>query len=151
MTVKSTLRILLLEDNSDDAELIRETLEADHLVCEITCVQTRAEFLAALEDSGIELILGNSQLPSFNGTSALKLALSVRPDLPFIFVSSILGEEAAIQALKIGATDYVLKTRLSRLVPRCIVRCAKPEKERSARRLRRRCAEARPIWQRRSG
>ena len=117
MTVKSPLRILLLEDNSDDAELIRETLEADHLVCEITCVQTRAEFLAALEDGGIELILGNSQLPSFNGTSALKLALSVRPDLPFIFVSSILGEEAAIQALKIGATDYVLKTRLSRLVP----------------------------------
>ena len=134
MTVKSPLRILLLEDNSDDAGLIRETLEADHLVCEITRVQTRAEFLAALEDSGIDLILGNSQLPSFNATSALKLALSVRPDLPFIFVSSILGEEAAIQALKIGATDYVPKTRLSRLA--AAVRRALRETEERARRKR---------------
>ena len=117
MTVKSPLRILLLEDNSADAELIRDTLEADHLVSKITCVQTRAEFLAALEDSEIDLILGDSQLPSFNGISALRLALSVRPELPFIFVSATLGEEAAIQALKVGATDYVLKTRLSRLVP----------------------------------
>ena len=102
MTVKSPLRILLLEDNSDDAELIRETLEADHLVCEITCVQTRAEFLAALEDGGIELILGDSQLPSFNGTSALKLALSVRPDLPFIFVSASLAKKLLFKHSKLG-------------------------------------------------
>ena len=132
MTVKSPLRILLLEDNSADAELIRNTLEADHLVSRITCVQTRAEFLTALEDSGIDLILGDSQLPSFNGISALRLALSVRPDLPFIFVSAILGEEAAVQALKIGATDYVLKTRLSRLVP--AVRRALRETEERAQR-----------------
>ena len=132
MTVKSPLRILLLEDNSADAELIRDTLEADHLVSKITCVQTRAEFLTALEDSGIDLILGDSQLPSFNGISALRLALSVRPDLPFIFVSAVLGEEAAVQALKIGATDYVLKTRLSRLVP--AVRRALRETEERAQR-----------------
>ncbi|MGB8769658.1 MAG: response regulator, partial [Candidatus Korobacteraceae bacterium] len=132
MTVKSPLRILLLEDNSADAELMRDTLEADHLVSKITCVQTRAEFLTALEDSGIDLILGDSQLPSFNGISALRLALSVRPDLPFIFVSAVLGEEAAVQALKIGATDYVLKTRLSRLVP--AVRRALRETEERAQR-----------------
>ena len=132
MTVKAPLRILLLEDNSADAELIRDTLEADYLVSKITCVQTRTEFLTALEDSGIDLILGDSQLPSFNGISALRLALSVRPDLPFIFVSAILGEEAAVEALKIGATDYVLKTRLSRLVP--AVRRALRETEERARR-----------------
>ena len=113
----SPLRILLLEDNALDAELIREFLEADHFSCEMTRVQTRAEFLAALEEPGIELILADYQLPSFDGLSALSLALDHRPDLPFIFVSGTLGEEVAIEAVKIGATDYVVKSRLSRLVP----------------------------------
>jgi signal transduction histidine kinase/CheY-like chemotaxis protein len=113
---EAPLRILLLEDSAMDAELIQELLEADHLVCEVTRVETRAEFLAALEDGGIELILADYKLPSFDGLSALKLALSARPDLPFIFVSGF-GEEIAIEALTSGATDYVLKTRLSRLVP----------------------------------
>ena len=117
MTVKSPLRILLLEDNSTDAALIRDLLEADHFVCEVTRAQTRAEFLAGLENTEIELILADYKLPSFDGLSALKLALNARADLPFIFVSGTLGEDVAIEALKIGATDYVLKTRLSRLVP----------------------------------
>jgi PAS domain S-box-containing protein len=116
-TVKTPLRILLLEDDAHDVELIQELLETDHFVCETTRVQTRAEFLAALKNGGIDLILADYQLPSFDGISALKLALSERPDLPFIFVSGTLGEELAIEALKIGATDYVLKTRLARLVP----------------------------------
>jgi signal transduction histidine kinase/CheY-like chemotaxis protein len=107
----------LLEDNARDAELIQELLEADHFVCEITRVQTRAEFVAGLEDAGINLILADYKLPSFDGLSALKLALDARADLPFIFVSGSLGEEVAIEAVKIGATDYVVKARLSRLVP----------------------------------
>jgi PAS domain S-box-containing protein len=115
--VTSPLRILLLEDNPTDAELIQELLETDGYACEVTRVQTCAEFVAALDDAAIELILADYSLPSFDGLSALKLALSARPDLPFIFVSGALGEEIAIEALKIGATDYVLKTRLSRLVP----------------------------------
>src|SRR6202043_275929 len=94
-----------------------EFLEADHFVCEISRTQTRAEFVAALEDVETDLILADYTLPSFDGLSALMLASSARPDLPFIFVSGTLGEEVAIEALKIGATDYVLKTRLSRLVP----------------------------------
>jgi signal transduction histidine kinase/CheY-like chemotaxis protein len=113
---EALLRILLLEDSIPDAELIQDLLEADHFVCQVTRVQTRAEFLAALEDGGIDLILADYKLPSFDGLSALKLALSARPDLPFIFVSGF-GEEIAIEALTSGATDYVLKTRLSRLVP----------------------------------
>jgi signal transduction histidine kinase/CheY-like chemotaxis protein len=107
----------LLEDNSHDAELIQELLEADHFVCEVTRVQTRAEFVAGLEDAAINLILADYKLPSFDGLSALKLALDARADLPFIFVSGSLGEEVAIEAVKIGATDYVVKSRLSRLVP----------------------------------
>ncbi len=115
--MKTPLRILLLEDDTRDAELIQELLEADHFVCEITRTQTRAEFMAALEGVEIDLILADYTLPSFDGLSALMLASSARPDLPFIFVSGTLGEEVAIEALKIGATDYVVKTRLSRLVP----------------------------------
>jgi PAS domain S-box-containing protein len=83
----------------------------------MTRVQTRAEFVAALEKADIDLILADYQLPSFDGLSALKLTLSARPDLPFIFVSGTLGEEVAIEAIKIGALDYVLKNGLSRLVP----------------------------------
>ena len=113
----SPLRILLLEDSTDDAELIRELLNGDQVVCELTRVQTRAEFTAALKAGDIDLILADYKLPSFDGISALKIALGESPDLPFIFVSGTLGEELAIEALKIGATDYVLKTRLSRLVP----------------------------------
>ena len=115
--MKTPLRILLLEDDAHDAELIQEFLEADHFVCEITRTQTRAEFVAALEDVEIDVILADYTLPSFDGLSALMLASSARPDLPFIFVSGTLGEEVAIEALKIGATDYVVKTRLSRLLP----------------------------------
>jgi PAS domain S-box-containing protein len=115
--VTSPLRVLLLEDSTPDAELIQELLEADHFVCEVTRVQTRAEFVAGLEDAGINLILADYKLPSFDGLSALKLALAARPDLPFIFVSGSLGEEVAIEAVKTGATDYVVKSRLSRLVP----------------------------------
>jgi PAS domain S-box-containing protein len=111
------LRILLLEDDPGDAELIQELLEVDHFVCEVTRVQTRAEFLVGLENADVDLILADYKLPSFDGLSALQLTLSARPEVPFIFVSGTIGEDAAIEALKIGATDYVLKTRLTRLVP----------------------------------
>jgi CheY-like chemotaxis protein len=111
------LHILLLEDDPNDARLIEDLLEADQFVCRIVCVQSRAEFLAALKDYDFDLILSDYKLPSFDGLSALSVALSARTDLPFTFVSGALGEEAAIEALKVGATDYVLKTRVSRLVP----------------------------------
>jgi PAS domain S-box-containing protein len=128
---ETLLRILLLEDSIQDAELVQELLEADHFVCEVTRVQTRAEFVAALERGGIDLILADYKLPSFDGLSALKLALSARPDLPFIFVSGF-GEEIAIEALTSGATDYVLKTRLSRLAP-SVQRALREARERAER------------------
>jgi PAS domain S-box-containing protein len=128
---EALLRVLLLEDSIQDAELIQDLLEADHFVCEVTRVQTRAEFLTALEHNGIDLILADYKLPSFDGLSALKLALSARPDLPFIFVSGF-GEEIAIEALTSGATDYVLKTRLSRLAP-SVHRALREARERAER------------------
>ena len=126
----SPLRILLLEDSAYDAALVHEMLEAEHFVCDIIRAQTRPEFMAALSDPGIGLILADYKLPSFDGMSALKLTLSARPELPFIFVSGTLGEEAAIEALKLGATDYVLKARLSRLAP-AIQRALREVRERA--------------------
>jgi len=111
------LRILSIEDDPKDAELIHNLLETEGIVCEIKRVDTEAALQTSVEQGGIDLILADYSLPSFDGISALKLAMKACPDVPFIFVSGTLGEEVAIEALKIGATDYVLKTRLSRLVP----------------------------------
>src|ERR1700686_3518316 len=111
------LRILSIEDDPKDAELIQNLLETEGIVCEVTRVDTEAALLASVEQGGIDLILADYSLPSFDGISALKFAMKTCPDVPFIFVSGTLGEEVAIEALKVGATDYVLKTRLSRLVP----------------------------------
>jgi PAS domain S-box-containing protein len=115
--MRHPLRILSIEDDPKDAKLIQDLLESEGIVCELTRVDTEAELLDLLKQGGIDLILADCSLPSFDGVSALKLAIEICPDVPFIFVSGTLGEEVAIEALKIGATDYVLKTRISRLVP----------------------------------
>jgi PAS domain S-box-containing protein len=117
MSMRHPLRIVSVEDDPQDAELIQDLLETEGIVCEITRVDTQDSLLDLLQQGGVDLILADYSLPSFDGISALKLANKVCPDVPFIFVSGTLGEEVAIEALKIGATDYVLKTRLSRLVP----------------------------------
>jgi CheY-like chemotaxis protein len=107
----SPLRILYLEDDAADAELVQDTLETEGFDCNSTRVETEPAFLAALEEGGFDLILADYTLPSFDGLSALRIVRQRRPDLPFIFVSGTLGEEVAIEALKIGATAYVLKSK----------------------------------------
>jgi PAS domain S-box-containing protein len=115
--MRHPLRILSVEDDPKDAELIQDLLETEGIVCELTRVDTQSALMASLQQGRIDLILADYSLPSFDGISALKLAMKACPDVPFIFVSGTLGEEVAIEALKFGATDYVVKTRLSRLVP----------------------------------
>jgi len=115
--MRQPLHILSIEDEPKDADLIKNLLEIEGIVCDITRVENQADLLASLKQGGIDLILADYRLPSFDGISALKLAMKGRPDVPFIFVSGTLGEEVAIEALKLGATDYVLKTSLSRLAP----------------------------------
>src|ERR1017187_953145 len=114
--MRHPLRILSVEDDPKDTGLIQGLFETEGIVCEITRVDTQASMLDLLKQGGVDLILADYSLPSFDGISALKLAIKVCPDVPFIFVSGTLGEEVAIEALKLGATDYVLKTSLSRLV-----------------------------------
>src|SRR5580700_5963242 len=126
--MRHPLRILSIEDDPKDAELIQDLLEAEGIVCEVTRVDTQAALESSLHQAGIDLILADYTLPSFDGLSALKLAMSACPEVPFLFVSGTLGEEVAIEALKIGATDYVLKTRLSRLVP-SVVRALREARE----------------------
>lgn len=117
MAMKSPITILLLEDNPTDARLVSDTLAAAGLVMVIERVESRPAFEAALKRGNYALILSDYKLPAFDGLTALKLVREQRPDIPFILVSGTLGEEMAVDSLRAGATDYVLKHRLSRLVP----------------------------------
>lgn len=126
------LQILSLEDDPRDTELIQELLEAEAILCELIRVDSKDAFLASLENYRIDLILADYTLPSFDGISALKLAMVALPDVPFLFVSGTLGEEVAIEALKIGATDYILKSRLWRLAP-AVRRALRESKEKAER------------------
>src|SRR6266850_1538665 len=115
--MNSPLRVLHLEDDVRDTELVQATLEAEGIQSELTRVEREQDFLAALKRGNVDLILADYTLPSFDGLSALRIAQERAPEVPLIFVSGTLGEDVAIEALKTGATDYVLKTRLARLGP----------------------------------
>jgi PAS domain S-box-containing protein len=123
------LRVLVLEDSPHDAELMIATLEDAGFACRWERGESRAEFLACLTMSPLhyDLILADSNVPGFDALAALQLVLDHELDLPFVLVSGTLGEETAIESLKSGATDYVLKNHLVRLGP--VVRRALCERE----------------------
>ena len=108
--------ILNLEDNPNDSDLIKEMLEDGSIECEITRVETEEDFLAACDKGGFDIVLADFNLPSYDGLSALAIARERCPDLPFIFVSGKMGEDIAVESLKSGATDYILKNNFKRLV-----------------------------------
>ena len=115
--MKAPLRLLHLEDDLTDTDLVAATLTEAGLACVAHRVDTRSAFLAALQEGQFDLILADYSIPGFDGMSALALARQHSPDVPFLFVSATIGEELAIDAMHQGATDYVLKQRLGRLVP----------------------------------
>ncbi len=125
----SKLRFLLLEDNPLDTEAIQATLTNGGIDYELLRVDTRTDFVTALLTDEFDLILADYALPGFDGIAALEIAQNLCPETPFIFVSASLGEELAIETLKRGATDYVLKQRLGRLVP-CVQRALRSAQER---------------------
>lgn len=126
------LRVLHLEDDQFHANLTRALLADDGINCDVVLVATQADFVTALSGP-VDLILADFTLPGFAGMTALAMVRARSPDLPFIFVTGTMGEEAAIEAFKRGASDYVIKSRLSRLAP-AIRRALSEIKERSERR-----------------
>ena len=111
----SKLRIVHLEDNARDRELVADTLSAEGVACEIIYAKTKAEFEAAVAQQDIDLIFCDYTLPSYSGMEALVEAREAQPDTPFIFVSGTIGQERAVESLRSGATDCVLKDHLDRL------------------------------------
>jgi PAS domain S-box-containing protein len=110
------LRILHLEDSAADAELVRGLLQDEAgISCSVTCVKTRQDYQAELERGAFDLILSDYSLPRFDGLTALAMARKRHPEKPVIIVSGTMGEEAAVESLRQGATDYVLKHQLARL------------------------------------
>jgi diguanylate cyclase (GGDEF)-like protein/PAS domain S-box-containing protein len=124
------LRILHLEDNPEDAELVHRSLRRAGLTFEARRVERRLDFESAIQDEW-DLILADYSLPDFDGALALTIAQASKPAVPFIFVSGAMGEEIAVQALKGGATDYVLKDRLQRL-PLAVSRAVEEAREHQA-------------------
>jgi PAS domain S-box-containing protein len=129
-----TLRILHLEDNPADSQLVRDQLAQDGVAAEITLTGGRAEFLTALDQGNWDLILADYRLPDFTGLEALKLVREKNTVTPFILLSGSIGELAAIESLKSGATDYVLKQNRERL-PASIRRAVTEAQERARREL----------------
>jgi PAS domain S-box-containing protein len=127
------LRILHLEDDPDFAELVRSLLQQDELDAELKRVVTRAEFEAALDSEEFDVILSDFRLPRFTGLEALAFVRKEYPDAPFILLSGTIGEHAAIDSLKAGATDYVLKHNPERLAS-AVRRAAQEAVERAKRR-----------------
>jgi signal transduction histidine kinase len=130
----STIRVLQVEDSELDAELVLTELDSDGIDYEVQRVDDEAHYVAALSEFKPHIVLSDLSMPGFSGQRALELLREHDEDLPFIFVSATLGEEAAIAALRNGATDYILKQNPARLAS--AVRRALAEAE--ARRARRR-------------
>ena len=115
--MSALIQILIVEDNPVDAELLVRELRRSGFSFDWQRVDTEAEYLAKL-NSNLHLILSDFEMPEFNGLRALEL-LKRQPllEIPFIIVSGTIGEEVAVQAMKMGAADYLLKDRITRLGP----------------------------------
>ena len=111
------LRILLVEDNDDDAALVERTIRKSGWRIEFRRVETAASFQAAINEHPWDVVLSDFHLPSFDAFGALRLAQAAKSDAPFIIVSGTVGEDSAVAAMKAGAHDYVMKSNLTRLVP----------------------------------
>lgn len=123
----------MLEDDSADAELTKFALRKVGFHFSISRVETRQDFERELQGNPPDVILSDYSLPGFNGQDALEIARETTPETPFIFVTGTMGEEVAIETLKSGATDYVLKTRLARLLP-AVTRALREAQDRIAHR-----------------
>jgi two-component system cell cycle sensor histidine kinase/response regulator CckA len=126
------MRILHIEDSAADAELVRELLTVEWPECSIDVIEKPGDLMARLESAKYDLILSDFSLGAFTGLDALKIAKEKSPETPFIFLSGTIGEDRAIEAVRAGAQDYVIKDRMKRLVT-AIHRAIKDSQDRSRR------------------
>jgi diguanylate cyclase (GGDEF)-like protein len=131
---KVTLRLLMVEDNPDDAELVLRTIRKGGYKVEYHRVDNADALREQLNESNWEMVLSDYAMPNFNGLAALKIVKQHTPDIPFIIVSGTIGEEVAVEAMRKGAQDYLMKDNLTRLLP-AIQRELAEADERRARRL----------------
>lgn len=127
--MNTPLRVLQIEDSPVDIELVHEQLIEEGIQSTIQRVETPEEVVAAFGRGGFDIIFCDYSLPKYDGVAVLELACEMCPDIPFIFVSGTIGETRAIEALKLGATDYVLKNDLRRLGT-CVQRALRESRER---------------------
>ena len=111
------IRVLLCEDSEDDASLLEYALKKGGYAAHIHCVDNERDFTEALQDGNWDIVITDHSMPSFNSGDVIRLVNEWDPHLPVIIVSGSIGEEAAVQAMKSGAQDYVMKGNLKRLVP----------------------------------
>ena len=126
------LRILLVEDSRLDAELVRVQLERSWPGVRLEVLREEAAFVDALRPGGFDAILSDYELPGFTGADLLAHRNEVAPEVPFVFVSGVIGEDNAVELMRQGATDYVSKSRLARLGP-VLERALREVEERRAR------------------
>ncbi len=115
--MKEPLKILILEDNEDDAELLKRHLGKAGIMFSYRIVETRKDFITSLHEFKPDLIISDYSLPRINGMEALSLRKDYTPNIPFILVTGSLNEDIAVECMKAGADDYVIKQNLTRLVP----------------------------------
>ena len=116
LSSKKSVRILCLEDDDNDRELLEVALVNGGLVFELIHARNRQEFEAALAQGAFDLIISDFNIPAYDGMAALAIVRKVQEQTPFIFVSGTIGEKRAIESLKKGANDFVLKDKRDRLV-----------------------------------
>jgi PAS domain S-box-containing protein len=129
------LRVLHVEDSVDDRTIIQTWITGQNIAAEFIDVDNERDFRRILDTHDVDIILADKSVPGFDGLQALHYAREHRPDIPFIFVTGSIGEDAAIETIKDGATDYVLKDRLNRLIPavhRAIREAEQEERNRAA-------------------
>src|SRR4051794_37304444 len=132
------LRLLLVEDSDDDMELLLRELRRGAYEPDCTRVQTPGDFLSALDRRDWDIVISDFSMPAFSGLQALDLLKQKALDVPFILISGTVGEETAVECMKAGAHDYLMKANLTRLVPAV----ARELREAAERRQRRRAESA---------
>src|ERR1700722_11320775 len=127
------LKLVIAEDDDTDAMLIARNLARGGIKCTMHRVQTESDFVDALHDVKPDVIISDFSMPQFDGRRALEIAVVRAPETPFLFVSGTIGEQRAIDALQCGATDYILKSNMTRL-PAAVQRAVREASARTAQR-----------------